>query len=54
LVILVRDVSKVLEDHGMPPIPGITRDPRTAGNVLEVVDVSLERLKKAYDFGHNP
>jgi hypothetical protein len=41
---LVRDVSKVLEDLGMPPIPGIPWGPLKAGNILEAVDVILECL----------
>jgi hypothetical protein len=51
---LVRDVSKVLKDLGMPPIPGIPRDPCTAGDVLEVVDVILEHLQEAYASDHDP
>jgi hypothetical protein len=54
LATLVRDVSKVLQDHGMPPIPEISRDPCTAGDVLEAVDVILEHLKEAYNFDHSP
>jgi hypothetical protein len=54
LAILAGDVSKVLVDLGMPPIPGIPRDPCTAGNVLEVVDVILECLREAYASGHAP
>jgi hypothetical protein len=38
---LVRDASKVLVDLGMPPILRIPRDPCTAGNVLEAVDIIL-------------
>jgi hypothetical protein len=53
LATLVRDVSKVLEDLGMPPIPEIPRDLHTTGEVLEVVDVILEHLKEAYDSVHN-
>jgi hypothetical protein len=51
---LVRDVSKVLVVLGMPPIPEILRDPRTAGDVLEVVDIILERLHEVYASGHGP
>jgi hypothetical protein len=50
----VSDVSKVLQDLGMPPIPEISRDPCTAGDVLEAVDVILEHLKEAYNFDHSP
>jgi hypothetical protein len=51
---LVREVSQVLENLGLPPIPGIPRDPRMAGDVLQAVDVILERVKEAYDSGHGP
>jgi hypothetical protein len=54
LVTSVRDVSKVLEDLGMPPIPGIPQDPRTTSTVLEVVDVILEHPQEAYASGHDP
>jgi hypothetical protein len=54
LATLVRDVSKVLEDFGMPPIPGIPQEPRMAGDVLEAVDVILEHLQEACASGHNP
>jgi hypothetical protein len=51
---LVRDVSKVLMDLGMPPIPGIPWDPCKAGNILEAMDVILERLQESYASGHDP
>jgi hypothetical protein len=54
LATLVRDVSKVLEDLGMPPTSGIPQDPRMADNVLEVVDVILECLWESYTSGHGP
>jgi hypothetical protein len=54
LVTLVRDVSKVLEDHGMSPIPGIPRDPCTASDILGVVDIILEDVKEAYNSGYGP
>jgi hypothetical protein len=44
LVTLVRDVSKVLADLGLPPILEIPRDPCMAVDILEAVDVILERL----------
>jgi hypothetical protein len=47
LAILARDVSKVLVDLGMPPIPGIPRDPRMTDNILEAMDVILERMWEA-------
>jgi hypothetical protein len=50
----VRDFSKVLVDLGMPPIPGIPRDARTAGDLLEAVDIILEHLRDAYNSGHDP
>jgi hypothetical protein len=51
---MVRDVSKVLMDLGMHPIPEIPRDPCTADDVLEVVAIILECLMEAYDSGHTP
>jgi hypothetical protein len=54
LVILVRDISKVLVDLGMPPILGVPRDPRAADDVLEASDTILERLREAYASGHDP
>jgi hypothetical protein len=54
LAILVRDVSKVLVDLGVPTIPKIPQDPHTAGDVLETVDVILESLQEAYASGHGP
>jgi hypothetical protein len=54
LAALVREVSQVLENLGLPPIPRIPWDPRTAGDVLGAVDVILECVKEAYDSGHGP
>jgi hypothetical protein len=54
LAALARDVSKVLEDLGMSPIPRIPRDPRTASGILGAVDVILQCMKEAYDLGHDP
>jgi hypothetical protein len=42
LAVLVRDVSNVLVDLGMPPIPRLPQDPRAAGDILEVVGTILE------------
>jgi hypothetical protein len=53
-VILVKDVSKVLVDLGMSPIHGIPRDPRTIGDVLQVVGTIFESLREAYSSGHGP
>jgi hypothetical protein len=50
----VRDVSKVMENLGMPPIPGITQDLRTAGDVLEAVDFILEHLQEALPLATTP
>jgi hypothetical protein len=50
----VRDVSKVLRDLSMPPIPGIPQDLHTIGEALEEVDVILERLQEAYASGDGP
>jgi hypothetical protein len=47
-------MSKVLQDLAMPPIPEIPRDPRTVGDIMEAVDVILERMKETYDSGHDP
>jgi hypothetical protein len=52
LAILVRDISKVLVDLRMPPILRIPQEPCIAGDVLEMVDVILERLREAYASGH--
>jgi hypothetical protein len=54
LAALVGDVSQVLESRGMPPILGIPQDPRTVNDVLGLVYVILERMREAYDSGHNP
>jgi hypothetical protein len=54
LAILVRDASKVLVDLGLPPIPGIPRDPRTTDDVLEAAGTILECLQEAYTSGHDP
>jgi hypothetical protein len=51
---LVREVSEVLENLGLPPIPGIPWDPCTVSDVLAAVDVILELVKEAYDSGHGP
>jgi hypothetical protein len=52
LAILMGGISKVLVDHGMPPIPGIPQDLRMAGNILQVAGTILERLREAYAFSH--
>jgi hypothetical protein len=44
LAILVRDISIILVDLGMPPIPVIPRDPITAREDMEAVDVISERM----------
>jgi hypothetical protein len=54
LAILVRDVSKVLVDLGMPLILGIPPNPRMAGDILEMVDAIPERLREAYTSDHDP
>jgi hypothetical protein len=54
LEILARDVSKVLVDLGVPPIPRIPRDPRTASNILQAMGAILECLQEAYATGHDP
>jgi hypothetical protein len=54
LVILVRDVSKVLVDLGMPHISGIPPGPRVADDVLEVAGTILEHLWEAYASDHSP
>jgi hypothetical protein len=48
------DISKVLMDLGFSPILGIPRDPRTAGDILEAVDVILHRMWEAYASTHVP
>jgi hypothetical protein len=54
LATLVRDVSKVLEDLGMSPIPGITRNPRMASDILGAVDIILKHVKDAYAYTSDP
>jgi hypothetical protein len=54
LVTLVRDMSMVLEDLGMSPIPVIPWELRMANDILGVVDAILECMKEAYHFGHDP
>jgi hypothetical protein len=51
---LVRDVSKVLVDLGMPPISGILRDLRRADDILEAAGTILECLREAYTSSHGP
>jgi hypothetical protein len=46
---LVSDVPKVLAHLGMPPVLEVPWDPRTASDVLAVVDINLEGLKEAYE-----
>jgi hypothetical protein len=47
------DVSEVLVDLGMPPVPGNPWDLRMADDVLEAMGVILERLQEAYASGHD-
>jgi hypothetical protein len=54
LATLVKDVSKVLVDLGIPPIPRTPHDSRMTSDVLEAVDIIIERLQEAYASGHNP
>jgi hypothetical protein len=54
LAILLTDMSKVLVDLSMPPIPGIPWDPRTAGDLLGAIDVMLEHLRETYATVHSP
>jgi hypothetical protein len=44
LAVLVGDISKVLVDHGMPPILEIPQDLGTVGDVLRVRGTILEGL----------
>jgi hypothetical protein len=48
------DMSKVLVDLGMPPIPEISWDPCMSGDIPEAVDVIQEHLQEAYDSGPDP
>jgi hypothetical protein len=48
------DISKVLVDLGMLPVPGIPQDACTAGDILEVVGTILEHVQEAHAFGHGP
>jgi hypothetical protein len=52
LAILLTDMSKVLVDLSMPPIPVLPRDPCTAGDLLGAIDVMLERLLETYATVH--
>jgi hypothetical protein len=54
LTTLVRDVTQVLENLGMPPILRIPWDVCIASDVLGVVDVFLEHVKEAYNSGYIP
>jgi hypothetical protein len=54
LAVLVRDVSKVPVDLGMPPILRIPRDSYTAHNILEAAGIILECLWEAYASGRDP
>jgi hypothetical protein len=54
LATLVGEVSQVLENLSLPPIPGIPWNLRTTDDILGAVDVILERIKEAYDSGHIP
>jgi hypothetical protein len=54
LAILVGDISKVLVDLGMPPIPGITQDPHTTGDIFDAMGTILECLQEAYTSNHGP
>jgi hypothetical protein len=54
LAILLMDMSKVLVDLSMPPIPGIPRDPRTVGDLLGAIDFMLEHLRETYATVHSP
>jgi hypothetical protein len=48
LVILARDVFKVLVNLDLTPIPMIPWDARIAGDILKLVGIILERLREAY------
>jgi hypothetical protein len=54
LAALVRDVSHVLENLGMPYTPGIPLDPCMTDDVLGPVGVILERVKVAHDSRRSP
>jgi hypothetical protein len=51
---LVWDISKVLVDLGMPPIPGFPQDPRIASSILEAAGTILEHLWEDHVSGHDP
>jgi hypothetical protein len=51
---LVRDVSHVSENLGMPPISGIPQDLHTIGDVLGSINMILEGVKEAYDSATAP
>jgi hypothetical protein len=54
LTILVRGVSIVLVDLGMPPAPGIPLDLCTADDILEATGTIFECLWDTYASGHGP
>jgi hypothetical protein len=51
LAFLVGNISTVLVDLCMPPIPRSPRDPGKASHILEEAGTILERLREAYSFG---
>jgi hypothetical protein len=51
---LVGDISKVLVDLSMSPIPRIPQGPSNDIDILEIVGTVLELLREAYAFSTDP
>jgi hypothetical protein len=54
LAVLVGDISKVMVDLCMPPIPRIHKDPGRASDILEIVGTVPGCLREAYTSGTGP
>jgi hypothetical protein len=50
----VGDISKVLVDLSMSPIPRIPQGPSNDIDILEIVGTVLELLREAYAFSTDP
>jgi hypothetical protein len=54
LAVLVGDISKVMVDLGVPPIPMIPHDPGRGSDILEAMGTILEWLREAHASSHGP
>jgi hypothetical protein len=50
----VGDISKVLVDLGMHPIPRIPQDPARVSDIMEAVGTVLERMQESYTSDAGP